>query len=88
MATDSINEYLATAKKATLQAAGGAEALMAAVHQRWSVKTGADPMPAALRRTVEDWFRVWLRCVIVPGCGLVVQVSCEMGEAPARSVIA
>jgi hypothetical protein len=43
MATDSINEYLATAKKATLQAAGGAEALMAAVHQRWSVKTGADP---------------------------------------------
>jgi hypothetical protein len=43
MATDSINEYLATAKKATLQTAGGAEALTAAVHQRWSVKTGADP---------------------------------------------
>ena len=29
----------------------------------------------------------WLRCVIVPGCGLVARVSCEMGEAPARSVI-
>jgi hypothetical protein len=43
MATDSINEYLATAKKATLQTAAGAEALRAAVHQRWSVKTGADP---------------------------------------------
>ena len=42
MATDPINEYLATAKKATLQMAGGAEALQAAVHQRWSVKTGAD----------------------------------------------
>ena len=42
MATDSINEYLATAKKATLQTAAGAEALRAAVHQRWSVKTGAD----------------------------------------------
>jgi hypothetical protein len=43
MATDPINEYLATAKRATLQTAGGAEALTAAVHQRWSVKTGADP---------------------------------------------
>jgi len=42
MATDPINEYLATAKRATLQTAGGAEALTAAVHQRWSVKTGAD----------------------------------------------
>ena len=30
------------------------------------------------------WFRSWLRCVIVPGCRLVVQVSCETGEAPAR----
>jgi hypothetical protein len=42
MATDPISEYLATAKRATLQTAGGAEALTAAVHQRWSVKTGAD----------------------------------------------
>jgi hypothetical protein len=42
MATDPINEYLATAKRATLQTAAGAEALTAAVHQRWSVKTGAD----------------------------------------------
>ena len=42
MATDPINDYLATAKRATLQTAGGAEALTAAVHQRWSVKTGAD----------------------------------------------
>jgi hypothetical protein len=25
-----------------------------------------------------------LRCVIVPGCWLVVQVSCGMGEAPAK----
>jgi hypothetical protein len=43
MATDAIGEYLATAKEATLQTAAGAEALAAAVHQRWSVKTGADP---------------------------------------------
>jgi hypothetical protein len=42
MATDPINEYLATAKRATIQTAGGAKALTAAVHQRWSVKTGAD----------------------------------------------
>jgi hypothetical protein len=42
LATDPINEYLATAKRATLQTAAGAEALTAAVHQRWSVKTGAD----------------------------------------------
>ena len=42
MSTDPINEYLATAKRATLQTAGGVEALTAAVHQRWSVKTGAD----------------------------------------------
>jgi hypothetical protein len=43
MATDAIGEYLAAAKQATLQTAAGADALMAAVHQRWSVKTGADP---------------------------------------------
>ena len=43
MATDSISSFLATAKKAALQTAGGAQALKAAVHQRWSVKTGADP---------------------------------------------
>jgi len=48
MATDPINEYLATAKKAALQMAGGAEALTAAVHQRWSVKTGADPQAGNL----------------------------------------
>ena len=43
MATDAISEYLAASKKAALQAPGGAEVLQAAVHQRWSVKTGADP---------------------------------------------
>jgi transposase-like protein len=46
-----------------------------------------EPMPAALGETVEDWLRSWLRCVIVPGCRLAAPVSCEMGEAPARSVI-
>ena len=48
MATDAIGQYLATAKAATLQTAAGAEALKAAVHQRWSVKTGADPGAAGL----------------------------------------
>ena len=38
-----MSEYLAASKKAALQAPGGAEVLQAAVHQRWSVKTGADP---------------------------------------------
>src|ERR1700678_2770060 len=45
---------------------------------------GPVSMPAALRRTVERWFRSWLRCVIVPGRRLVVQVSRETGEAPDR----
>ncbi len=48
MTTDAISEYLATSKKATLQTAAGAELLQAAVHQRWSVKTGADPDAANL----------------------------------------
>lgn len=43
MSSDAIGEYLATSKKAALQMDGGAEVLQAAVHQRWSVKTGADP---------------------------------------------
>jgi hypothetical protein len=43
MATDAISEYLATSKRAALQTPGGTEVLQAAVHQRWSVKTGADP---------------------------------------------
>jgi hypothetical protein len=43
MSSDAIHEYLATAKQAALQTAGGAEVLQAAVHQRWAVKTGADP---------------------------------------------
>jgi hypothetical protein len=43
METDAIRDYLATSKKAVLQTQVGAEALQAAVHQRWSVKTGADP---------------------------------------------
>jgi len=43
MSSDAIHEYLAASKKAALQTAGGAKALQAAVHQRWSVKTGADP---------------------------------------------
>jgi hypothetical protein len=48
MTTDPINEYLAAAKKATVQTAAGAAALQAAVHHRWSVKTGADPGAAQL----------------------------------------
>jgi hypothetical protein len=48
MASDAISEYLATAKKAALQTAAGAQVLQAAVHQRWSVKTGADPDAANL----------------------------------------
>jgi hypothetical protein len=28
--------------------------------------------------------RIWLRCVIIPGRRLVVQVSCGNGEAPGR----
>ena len=43
METDAIRDYLATSEKAVLQTQVGAEALQAAVHQRWSVKTGADP---------------------------------------------
>jgi hypothetical protein len=42
MTTDPINEYLAAARNATVQTAAGAAALQAAVHHRWSVKTGAD----------------------------------------------
>jgi len=48
MATDAIGQYLATAKKATLQTTAGAQVLAAAVHQRWQVKTGADPAAAQL----------------------------------------
>lgn len=48
MTTDPIREYLATAKQAALQTAAGAEALQQAVHQRWSVKTGADTGAANL----------------------------------------
>ena len=48
MTTDPIHEYLAAAKQASLQTAAGAEALQRAVHQRWSVKTGADPGAANL----------------------------------------
>jgi hypothetical protein len=48
MTTDPIREYLATAKQAALQTAAGAEALQQAVHQRWSVKTGADSGAANL----------------------------------------
>jgi hypothetical protein len=43
MSSDAIHEYLAASKQAALQTAGGVEALQAAVHQRWSVKTAADP---------------------------------------------
>src|SRR5262249_11036245 len=43
MATDAIHEYLATAKKAALQAGARAQLVQADVHQRWSVQTGADP---------------------------------------------
>ena len=42
MTADPINEYLAAAKEATTRTAAGAAALQAAVHHRWSVKTGAD----------------------------------------------
>jgi hypothetical protein len=42
MATEPIQEYLAAARQASLRTAAGAEALQRAVHQRWSVKTGAD----------------------------------------------
>jgi hypothetical protein len=48
MTTDPIREYLATARQASLQTAAGAEALQRAVHQRWSVKTGADAGAANL----------------------------------------
>jgi hypothetical protein len=48
MANDAIHDYLATSKKATLQTPEGAAALTAAVHQRWSVKTGADAGAANL----------------------------------------
>ena len=48
MTTDPIHDYLATSKRASLQTAAGAEALQRAVHQRWSVKTGADPGAANL----------------------------------------
>jgi hypothetical protein len=48
MTTDPINAYLATAKEAALQTAAGAQVLTAAVHHRWSVKTGADPGAAQL----------------------------------------
>src|SRR5215469_4337244 len=48
MTADPIREYLATAKQAALQTAAGAEALQQAVHQRWSVKTGADAGAANL----------------------------------------
>jgi len=48
MTTDPIHEYLATAKRASLQTAAGAEALQRAVHQRWPVKTGADAGAANL----------------------------------------
>jgi hypothetical protein len=48
MTTDPIGEYLTTAEQAALQTAAGAEALQRAVHQRWSVKTGADAGAANL----------------------------------------
>jgi len=48
MTTDPIHEYLATARQAALQSATGAEALQRAVHERWSVKTGADAGAANL----------------------------------------
>jgi len=48
MTTDPIHDYLAAAKQAALQTAAGAEALGRAVHQRWSVKTGADAGAANL----------------------------------------
>lgn len=48
MTADPIHEYLAVARQASLQTAAGAEALQRAVHQRWSVKTGADADAANL----------------------------------------
>lgn len=48
MARDAIGEYLAASKSAAVQTGDGAQALIAAVHQRWSVKTGADPDAAKL----------------------------------------
>jgi hypothetical protein len=48
MTTDPIHDYLAAARQASLQTAAGAEALQRAVHQRWSVKTGADAGAANL----------------------------------------
>lgn len=48
MARDAIGEYLAVSKRASVQTAAGAQALTAAVHQRWSVKTGADADAAKL----------------------------------------
>jgi hypothetical protein len=45
---DAIGEYLAQSKRATVQTTEGAQALTAAVHQRWQVKTGADPGAAKL----------------------------------------
>lgn len=48
MARDAIGEYLAASKRAAVQTSAGAQALAAAVHQRWSVKTGADPDAAKL----------------------------------------
>ena len=48
MARDAIGAYLAESKRATVQTAEGAQALTAAVHQRWSVKTGADADAANL----------------------------------------
>ena len=53
MTTDPIHEYLATAKRASLQTAAGAEALQRAVHQRWPVKTGADAGAASLVTQLE-----------------------------------
>jgi hypothetical protein len=48
MAGDAIGEYLAASKRAVVQTGAGAQALTAAVHQRWSVKTGADADAAKL----------------------------------------
>src|SRR5579859_1064136 len=46
MKSDAIGEYLAKSKAAAFATADGAAALAAAVHQRWSVKTAADPAAA------------------------------------------
>jgi len=48
MASDAIGEYLAKSKAAAFATPEGAAALTAAVHQRWTVKTGADPDAANL----------------------------------------